>query len=1226
MFEFRCKKRGQLLSTARWFPSLFAAMCALIFAASTAFAQGSRGTISGEVTDQQGAVVSGASVKLIKSDTKQEVRATTTNDSGVYQFLEIEPGTYEVVISATGFNETRLKDAALEPNRALRLDARLTVGGATEEVTVTTAQEILDRETPTLGTTVEGRRVEGLPLNGRNILDLALGQPGITTVAVAPGGTGTAPFGAGLGIRSNGQRGTENNITLDGANNNETAVGGSTGFQPRPDAVQEFRLLTSNYEAEFGRNTGSVITVVTKNGTNDFHGNVRFFYRPTVLSAARFFDQNEPGDKSRPGTNDDFRRRFERKEGGFNIGGPIYLPRFGEGGPVAHSGKDKSFFFFDWERRGQLVGDTRTLTNLPTAAERSGQFSRTIIDPATGAPFPGNRIPEERISPIARYYLQFLPLPSSAAGTASVGANEVENFDIITARVDHIINNAQSLNFTINWFDRAVDTPFAFGGANVPGFGSVDLRTTTNVVARHTYSLSPTVVNSFLASYARNDQPSTAPVNHDSAASIGFVPTFTVVPAFAGPPNIRLLDRGLNLGNTIQGPQARVAENFQIQDSVSWSTGNHRWKFGFDGTKYKQDQLFLFINQGIISYASGNGGNDTGDDLADLLIGTSPTALQLGSNGERDFRQLAYAAFAQDNWRVRNNLSLSLGVRYEYNSPLTDLRDRVAYYRPGQVSQLLTAGFTGPDGVFLSTGGGRAPNGVVYVGDPDSVLGGTVPSGGIKPDRNNFAPRFGFAWSPSSPETGFKRTLLGDHETVIRAGFGITYGAIIGDTALQQLTAPGYAGTNAFFFPGSGTLADPFAPDPFPLFGADGDVPNQGQVPNPFLAGANVIVRAPLNQFSRPIDPNIRTPYTYQYNLTIERAFRQNYVASIAYVGNRGRKLYALEQVNPSFGTFFPASALGRPITVPITAATVNNRRLNDDIRLGISQMVSSGNSAYDSLQAQVQRRLYNGLLFQLAYTYSKSISDSDSLRDTLDLVDRRFGKSLSAQDIPHRFTATGLYDLPFFKSGDGIRHYMLGGWTIGGIYSFQSGTPFSVTNPFDTVGTGGGVLTNADLGAPFQLLDPRTNDGRAFNIDAFRRISGPITDTACRTAANPTALCIPADDPRRFVLARDFRRGSAGFNQFRLGNGVNNLDFILAKNTRLGERLNLELRFEAFNALNHTQFTTVDLNLGSASTCTAQTNGTIVGDCNRASNPNFGKYTGARESRVIQLGARFSF
>jgi hypothetical protein len=1080
----------------------------------------------------------------------------------------------------------------------LRLDAALTVGGTTEEVVVTSATELLDRDTPTLGTSVEGRRVLGLPLNGRNVLDLALGQPGVSAIAVAPGGTGTAPFGAGLGIRVNGQRGTENNISLDGANNNETAVGGSTGFQPRPDAVQEFRLLTSNYEAEFGRNTGSIITVVTRGGTNEFHGNVRAFYRPTVLSAARFFDQNEPGDRPRPGTADDFRRRYERKEFGFNIGGPIYLPRFGEGGPAVWRGTNRSFFFVDYEGRRQLIGDTRTVTNLPTAAERSGQFSREIIDPATGAPFPGNRIPAERISPIARFYLGFLPLPSSSAGTASVGANEVENFDIITARVDHLLTDKQTLNYTLNYFDRTVDTPFAFGGANVPGFGALDLRTTWNHVLRHTYTLSPNVVNSFLVGYARNDQPSVAPANTTSPAEIGFTPSFTVLGAFAGPPNVRLLDRGLILGNSIQGPQARVAENFQLQDSLSWSTGDHRFKFGFDGTKYKQDQLFLFINQGIISYASGNGGNDTGDDLADLLIGTSPTALQLGSNGERDFRQTAFALFGQDNWRIRDNVTLSLGLRYEYNSPLTDKYNRVAYYRPGQVSQLLTAGFNAWDGTPITTGGGRAPRGLVYPGDPDSVLGGTVPNGGVKKDWNNFAPRFGFAWSPKSEDGTFARKLLGNSDTVIRAGFGVTYGAIIGDTALQQLTAPGYQGTNAFFFPGSGTLANPFLPDPFPFFGADGDVGDQGQIDNPFLAGANVFVSAPLSQFSRAIDPNIRTPYTYQFNVTFERAFASNYLASIAYVGNRGKKLYALEQVNPSLGTFFPAPA-GRVIPTP-TTANPNSRRSNDDVRLAISQMVSAGNSSYDSLQAQVQRRFVNGLLFQVAYTFSKAISDSDTLRDTLDLVDRSFGRSLSAQDIPHRFTATALYDLPFFRTGGGWGRAFLGGWNVGGIYSYQSGTVFSVGNPFDTVGSGGGVLTNADLGAPFQSLDPMANDGRAFNIDAFRRIGAPGAG---------------------FVLARDFRRGSAGFNQFRLNNPVNNFDLILAKNTRFGERYNMELRFEVFNALNHTQFTTVDLNLGSAAIpgCTGAA-------CNAASNPNFGKYTGAREARVVQLGARFSF
>jgi hypothetical protein len=655
------------------------------------------------------------------------------------------------------------------------------------------------------------------------------------------------------------------------------------------------------------------------------------------------------------------------------------------------------------------------------------------------------------------------------------------------------------------------------------------------------------------------------------------------------------------MGNSIQGPQARVAENFQIQNSLSWSTGDHRFKFGFDGTKYKQDQLFLFINQGIITYASGNGGNSTGDDLADLLIGNSPIALQLGSNGERDFRQMAGALFAQDNWRLRPNLTLSLGLRYEYNSPLTDKYNRVAYYRRGQVSQLLTSGFRGWDGTPISTGTGRAPVGLVYPGDPDSVLGGTVPNGGVEKDWNNFGPRVGLAWSPQS-EGGFWRSLLGNNETVIRAGFGVMYGAIIGDTALQQLTAPGYQGTNAFFFPASGTLADPFAPDPYPLYGADGDVPNQGQIPNPFLGGANVIVAAPLSQFQRAIDPHIRTPYTYQFNVTVERAFGNNYVASVAYVGNRGKKLYALEQVNPSVGTFIPVPA-GRTIPAP-TAANVNSRRLNDDVRLGISQMVAAGTSSYDSLQAGIQRRFYDGLLFQVAYTWSKAIGDSDTLRDTLDLINRDFGRSLSTQDIPHRFTATALYDLPFFRTGNAFLRTVLGGWNVGGIYSYQSGTVFSVANPFDTVGSGGGVLTNADLGAPYQQIDPRESNNRAFNIDAFRRVGAPNAG---------------------FVMATQFRRGSSGFNQFRLNNPINNFDLILAKNTKIGERMNVELRFEAFNALNHTQFTTVDLNMGSGATCTVS-GGVTTGDCGRAFNANFGRYTGARESRVIQLGARFSF
>jgi hypothetical protein len=1206
-----------------------AAFC-LLAATSLAFAQGVRGNINGEVTDPNGAVVAGAVVKLISGANQQEIRTVQTNTEGLFQFLEIEPSTYDIVITAPGFAESRIKGATVEPNRTVRLDAALSLSGATEEITVTAEQTLVDRETPTLGSTVDPRRVVGLPLNGRNILDLALLQPGVNQT-----------FNGN--IRANGSRTVENNFQLDGSNNNEVAVGGSTGVQPRPDAVQEFRLLTSNFEAEFGRNSGTVINVVTRSGTNDFHGNVRTFFRPTVLSAARFFDQNDPGDKPRPGTQDDFRRRYERKEFGGNIGGPIYLPRFGEGGPAVYSGKNRAFFFADYEGRRQLIGSTQQLSNLPTAEEKSGIFTRPadspLLNPATGSPFPiistsgGNirqQIPQSQFSPIGLYYIGFLPT-GSATGQATVGADEITNFDIFTARVDPLVTDRQSVGVTFSYFDRSILSPFPFAGttngANVPGFGSLDLRRTYNVALRHTYTISPTLVNSFLAGYARNQQPSFAPQNTTTPAQIGFTANFVASPQFAGPPFIFLDDRLLRLGNTFQGPQARVTENFQLQDSVSWARGDHRFKFGVDGTQYKQNTDFLFINQGIIGYGSAEEANTTGDDLADLLIGNTPGYIQFGANGERDFRQFGGAAFFQDNWRATDQLTLSLGLRYEYVGPLTDLYNRVAYYRPsaaarGITSQLLTSGQLRADGVPITFQGTdaagnplRAPVGLLYPGDPDPDLGGVVPDGGVNRDLNNFAPRFGFAYSPRVSGEGMMRRLLGEQATVIRGGFGVFYGAIIGDTALQQLSAPGYQGTNAFFDDLAGTLADPFGPDPYPNFGTPDLL--QPQITNPFLNRTSPVVGVSQNtrslagptrltQLSRAIDPFIRTPYTYQYNLTLERSFLRNYVAQISYVGNRGRKLYALEQLNVAYGTAFLPYPSGIPANqqfAPTTGgANINARRVNTDIGLGISQQVAAGNSWYNSLQANLSRRFADGLLFQLAYTFSKSMTDTagtDSNRGTLDLFDRRAGRGLSPDDVPHRFVGSFIYDLPWGNTlSNGFARTLLGGWSIGGIYQAESGRPFSVLNVTNITGTGGGVAGPfADFGPePFRTMDPRRDNLLAFNPAAFQNAT-----LAC---GNPTCA----------------RRGTSGVNQFRLKNGVNNFDFILSKRTPFGgESRYLELRFEAFNAFNHTQFGPIPESTNSGGTSPTGVNLNV-------NSATFGQFQSARESRVIQLGARFQF
>jgi hypothetical protein len=1187
------------------FGKIVLALAFMIFASQNFFAQGTRGTIKGTVVDQSGAVVPNASVRLFDATKGTEIRSTQSNESGVYQFLEIEPSTYNLTITAAGFSDARIVDVKVEPNRNIELEStNLTVSGATNEVTVSAGVELIDKESSALGTTVDRRRVEGLPLNGRNVLDLALLQPG---VAPAEGG-----FGNGSGIRVNGSRGVENNITLDGGNNNEVAVGGTIGGQPRPDAVQEFRLLTSSFEAEFGRNTGSVINVVTKSGTNDYHGNARFFYRGTELSAARFLDKAVPN--NRP-AGSDFRRKFDRKEYGFNIGGPIPFLNFGEGGPVTTRGRDRTFFFADYERRYQVLGQSATLPALPTTNERNGVFSVNITDPATGQPFPNNTIPTSRFSPIARYYLNFLP--QTSGGQAQVSANQITKNNFFTTRIDHNINQNHSLNFTYNFFDSDVFSPFAFGGASVPGFGASDLRETNNYVGRYTYVINSNLVNALLLSYSTNEQPGVAPVNTDTPASIGFTGNFVANAAFAGPPQIRLADRGITLGNSIQGPQRRFTENLQIQDSLSYVVGSHRLKFGVDATKYKQDTDFLFINQGLFQYSAvGLQGttNTTGDDFADFLIGNTPATAQYGAAGARDYRQRAAAIFAQDSWRATGNLTLSYGIRYEYNSPLKDKFNRVAYYRPGATSLLLTSGqLRTLEGQRIVLGGTRAPRGLVFVGDPDPVLGGTVPVGGIEPDKNNFAPRVGFAYSLGGDNglfnKGLFKAILGENQTVIRAGFGLYYGAVIGDTALQQLSAPGFNGTNAFFFPNGGTLADPFAVDPYPAYGG-----LQPQISSPFAA-SQFAIQTILTQFSQPIDPFLKTPQVSQFNVTLERGFAKDYVVGFSYVGSRGRKLYSREQINPALGTLLRSSL--RPETTPLpSTANSNNRRLNDDIRLGLTLLTAGGNSQYDSFQANFQKRYSDdGLLFQLAYTFSKSINDSDSQRGQLDLLNRNAGRGLSDDDVPHRVVGSFLYELPFFKNTNGFLKRIVDGFSIGAIYNYQSGRVLSVGNPIDIDGTGGALINFADLGTEaYTQIAAKKNDRQAFNVNAFR-----IAD--CRVLLNGAPvlnrnfdLCVNADGTKG-------RRGTSARNQFRLNNIVNNWDAIITKRTKLfSERNNLELRFEAFNLFNTTQFTTVNTNLNNVF---RNPDGTVNFQDPRTT---FGKYTNQRESRSIQLAARINF
>jgi hypothetical protein len=391
----------------------------------------------------------------------------------------------------------------------------------------------------------------------------------------------------------------------------------------------------------------------------------------------------------------------------------------------------------------------------------------------------------------------------------------------------------------------------------------------------------------------------------------------------------------------------------------------------------------------------------------------------------------------------------------------------------------------------------------------------------------------------------------------------------------------------------------------------NGDELLEGPNPNPFASTANIEISAPLTTLATPIDPLFKTPIVTQYNLTFERSFLKDYVLGISYVGNRGRKLYVSQEINPGLGTLLPASLRIQGGAVPVASTgNTNSRRVNNDIQGSLTQLTTKGRSRFDALEVNFQKRFApDGLTFQLAYTLSKSMTDADTQRGNIDILNQDAGWGRSADDHPHRLVGSFIYELPFFKNTKGLTKRLVDGWSIGGIYTYQSGDVFSVNNPIDTTGVGTGVITFADLGQPYTQLDPRTNNLRAFNSDAFAIADCRILNAAGTPISGQNFnRCINADGTRG-------RRGTSGRNQFRLNNPTNNWDAVLAKKTRLwSETSNLELRLEAFNLLNTTKF------VGPAESGGIDLNLTTIG------NPNFGTYTSAFQARVIQIGARFSF
>ncbi len=1054
------------------------------------------GTISGTVQDQSGAVVAGASVRATNPATNF-TRETTSATNGFYRFDQLPVGTYNISVEAAGFKKSITQQVALSVNDALTLDLKLEVGQVSEIVTVSEAPSTVNTETSVVGRTVDNRTLNDLPIlsgaNGRNPLALAPLQAG-----VMPAGQ-VGPFSV------NGQRAQSNNFLLDGGDSNDLAINipdAVSGFSP--DALQEFRILTNTYSADYGRNSGAIVALISKSGTNEYHGNLFHFFRNRVLNATPFFNNASP-------TFVGLRKpQFNVNEFGGTIGGPLHLPRFGEGGPSIISGKDRTFFFFSFLgfRRRQGVSQAATVFT---------QAQRDLINTVG--------------TPEARALLGLVPPANSGSTLFSSASNSLDR-DQFSIRGDHRFSDSNSMFITFFNEDQIFTDPFAFGGSLVPGFGTTGELRFTNVVVSDFHTFSPKTVNEFRFSWHQRDTLSVVPVNLTSPADLGIQGIVADDPSAAGPPRIDLVGTGISFGNTIQGPQGRDDNTFQFVNNVSHNRGNHNLKFGGEYRSYYQNQSFTFINTGLYQFT----GAFTGDPVLDFALGLPLVYLQ-NSAGNPRYETQSYSVFAQDDWKIRSNLTLNLGVRYELDKPLVDSEDRVNTFRPGQQSSIFPT----------------APRGLVFPGDAG------IPRSTYQTDKNNIGPRVGFAWD-----------VLSNGKLSLRAGYGLYYDTVISETTLQFLTAPPFAIQPTVFCT---TIDNPFAnvdpecgspiAQPFPFTPA-----NPG---DPFDFTQLGTIGLTIN------DPDFKTPYSHQYNLNVQWEFMKNYMLEVGYVGTSGVNLLTRREINP--GLILPGA---NTQNVDVRRVFNQGNPLNDDfggaVFGSITNQETSAHSNYNSLQVTVSKRFSDGLYFQNAYTWSHCIDNSSGLRSNTRFNDPSADRGNCDQDIRHRNVLSYIYELPLYKDQNGFAGKILGGWQISGVTVLQTGTPFNITEPTDRSLTGAGSDRPDFLGGTVEFFDPRNTTASLGGPNRAFNGTGGGTASA---ATNPFFRRVGTSNAATLLNGAG-RFGSFGRNVFH-GPGDIIFDFTMMKRTRVGENKILEFRSEFFNIFNHANFGNPNGNIGSA-------------------------------------------
>jgi hypothetical protein len=1275
------------------------AVCVLI--PTLLIAQGATGRIIGRVTDPSTAVLANVKVTLTNQGTGVSVVAQT-NDSGDYSFLNVVPGTYQASFELTGFKKNLQKDIILDVNQVLNLNSILQIGGTQEVVDVTSEAPQVDTTSTQLGAVINDRSVNELPLNTRDTYQFLQLQPGVQAQL---GSSGSLFFGSddAGSVSVNGGRTRANNFSVNGGDANDQFVNTPT-VQPTPDAVEEFRVITNTFDAEYGRNSGSVVNVITKSGTNQFHGDLYEYFRNTDLDSRGYPDTTTP--------------QLNQNQFGGTFGGPVK--------------KDRSFFFVSYEGRRIRAGQPGQLLNVPTGVpgtasasatrEYAGDFTDaggfpvgasggisstdvlvtqvlntrsaagvtcpTAIQqlggtaPGPGVPwssiFPTGVIPTACQDPVAANMLGlYVPQSNISAGQYQVVPVGTNNADQVTFRFDHRINDHQNLTAYYYFNDQRQLQPyntFEEAGGNVPGFGNFNNLRYQQWNFTHTWTINTALVNEAHFTYMREGElgflknQSTGLVTSsctgaaaafcftgtsDSSAitsAFGRAPNLGITPGlppnFTGVPFVNI-SGGAEFGNNFEGFLPQVGNSFQWSDELTWVKGTHTFKFGVDIRRARFDQFYYFDVNG--EYTFDNSGPNgiipgDGDQYAEFLLGLADGYTQ-GSGQREDIRSTAVYPFVQDSWKIKPNLTLNYGLRWEFTPPPTDISGHVETFRPGQNSTVYPCGITNSTAYWQGLGvtnptcqnTGSEPTGLVVPGDPG------VPKGMTSTYYKSFAPRIGIAYSPNFTDGALGKLFGGNGKTSIRAGWGLFYNPI------EELVLAQFGAEPPFG--GSSSLSDVFFNTPYV---------NQGdfQTPNPFGGIITPTKGQPTDlSLFRPIllfgefQPHLRSQYTTQYNLTIQRELSQSMMFQIGYVGSQGHRLLASHDINPSNpqtcldintvlgdGTcaptgedeqfIFPTGSVAPPggfhlpygpngptvLPAGTSLSGLNLVGLRPYSSPNCNPFTGAGcpvdavpvftdifaedtiaSSSYNALEFMLQKRFSRGLQFQAAYTLSKSIDDGSTFEETLNPFNFRASRALSLFNSKQRFVISYDWELPIRKFA-GFKGKLLDDWEISGITQFQSGFPIRLDTEDDTELINSLFFLGTEAPSevlPFQKLNPKANAGFWFNPCDFATAATPNQAApACPAGATPPPLGSFNNGTQRTICC---------------GPGLDDWDFSVHKKIPLTETKYFQFRAEIFNIFNHTNFSNPDGHFSDGPT-------------------EFGKITQAGDPRLLQFAMKFFF